>query len=68
MISLIWNIQGAGLRETIRSLKEMIRIDKPQILGLLEPKISGSNADVVCNKLGFTDWIRVEALGFSGGI
>lgn len=68
MIILIWNCQGAASREVGRTLKEMIWIHKPQVLGLLEPKISGYKADEVCKKLVFEDWIRVEALGFSGGI
>lgn len=68
MISLIWNIQGAGSKDKVRTIKEMVRLHKPHILGLLEPKISGSKANEVCKQLGFEDWVRVEALGFSGGI
>lgn len=68
MICLTWNCQGIASRETIRYLKEVVRIQKPHILGILEPKISGCKADEVCNRLGFDDWVRVEAVGFSGGI
>lgn len=25
-------------------------------------------ADKICNRMGFSDWVRVESLGFSGGI
>lgn len=55
-------------REVLRFLKDMIKIHKPDILGLLETRVSGTKADDICNKLGFDDWVRVEALGFSGGI
>ena len=48
--------------------KDIIRIHKPTILGLLETRVSGEKADTVCRKLGFDYWVRVEALGFSGGI
>lgn len=68
MICLIWNCQGAASREVLHTLKDMIKVHRPAILGILEPKISGVKADDVCNKLGFDDWVRVEALGFSGGI
>lgn len=68
MIFLTWNCQGVAAKETQRTFKEVIRTHKPQLVGLLEPKISGFNADKVCNSLGFDDWVRVEALGFSGGV
>lgn len=35
---------------------------------MLKPRISGSSADKVCRSFGFDNWIRVEAIGFSGGI
>ena len=40
----------------------------PTLLGLLETKCSGERADVVCHRLGFDSWVRVEALGYSEGI
>ena len=49
-------------------MKDLLKQHKPDILGLLEPKVSRSQADDVCQKLGFKEWIRVEAVGFSGGI
>lgn len=30
--------------------------------------MSGDNANRVCKSLGFSNWVRVEAVGFSGGI
>ncbi|XP_019163578.1 PREDICTED: uncharacterized protein LOC109159922 [Ipomoea nil] len=41
---------------------------KPCVISLFEPKVSGSHANDICSKIGFSDWIRVEAVGFSGGI
>lgn len=46
----------------------MINLHKPDILSLIEPRVSGSHADEICLKIGFANWIRVEAVGFSGGI
>ncbi|XP_021621482.1 uncharacterized protein LOC110621511 [Manihot esculenta] len=34
----------------------------------MEPRVSGTHADAICGRLGFDNWIRVESLGFSGGI
>lgn len=38
------------------------------ILIILEPRISGEDADEACLKLAKSDWVRYEAQGFSGGI
>ncbi|GKF32929.1 hypothetical protein Tco_0106129 [Tanacetum coccineum] len=39
-----------------------------EILIVVEPRVSGQKASKILKRLGFTNWIRVEALGFSGGI
>nr|GMD60351.1 uncharacterized protein LOC109181278 [Ipomoea batatas] len=39
---------------------------RPEILGIMEPKVSSAHANSICMKLGFSDWVRVEAVGFSG--
>lgn len=52
----------------MRVLKDMLCIQKPKLLGLLEPRVSGVHTDVICKKIGFDNWIRVEAVGFNGGI
>nr|GMC77844.1 uncharacterized protein LOC109150389 [Ipomoea batatas] len=58
---------GAGGRAFLRVLKNLIQVHKPDILSLVEPKVSGSHATSICKKLGYSDWVRVEAVGFSGG-
>ncbi|XP_038688766.1 uncharacterized protein LOC119987931 [Tripterygium wilfordii] len=68
MDCIIWNCQGAASKEFNRTLKDMLKFYKPGILGLLEPKVSGAQADSLCNQWGFENWVRVEAFGFSGGI
>ncbi|XP_019160774.1 PREDICTED: uncharacterized protein LOC109157330 [Ipomoea nil] len=68
MDCLLWNCQGASGKRSIRTLKNLLLDHKPCILGLFESKVSGVQANAICCKLGFSDWIRVEALGFSGGI
>ncbi|XP_038688673.1 uncharacterized protein LOC119987842 [Tripterygium wilfordii] len=68
MDCVIWNCQGAASREFNRALKDLLRLHRPGVLGLLEPKVSGSHADSLCKQWGFANWVRVEAFGFSGGI
>ncbi|XP_075508178.1 uncharacterized protein LOC142545090 [Primulina tabacum] len=65
---MVWNCQGAASKELNRVLKDLIKKFNPSVLGLLEPRVSGSHADDICNKMGYDNWLRVEAVGFSGAI
>jgi len=65
---LVWNLQRAGIRNFLCTLKEFIHIYDPKILVLLETKISGQTADALCNKINFDGIFRVEVDGFRGGI
>lgn len=64
---LCWNCRGAGNKDFLREILDLIRSYNPSIVVLLEPRISGSGANDVCKRLGKTHWIRSEADGFSGG-
>ena len=65
---MMWNTNGTASKVFSCTMKDLLRIHRPEILGLLEMKVSGFKADDICNKLGFDYWVRVEALGFNGGI
>lgn len=52
----------------LKEMKELLRLHKSSIVVLIEPKISGVEADVPCRKLGKTRWCRSEAVGFSNGV
>ncbi|KAL8129365.1 hypothetical protein V2J09_018520 [Rumex salicifolius] len=63
-ISIItWNAQEAGSMEFMITLKEIIRINNPTILVLVETRMSGDQVDKVCNRVGFDGIMRVEAIG-----
>lgn len=68
MIFITWNCQGAASREFLRAARLLIKTHNPSLLALFETKMSGRSADDVCRKLNYNSWIRVEAIGFSGGI
>lgn len=68
MIVQCRNCQGAASKGLMRSLKEFIRIHKPDVIGLLEPKVSGIHTDNICKHVGFEEWARVESVRYSGGI
>lgn len=63
-----WNCQGIGNKDSLRVLKDLLSQHRPNSLVLIETKISERRADVVCGKIGFDSWVRVEAYGFSKGI
>ncbi|XP_019151953.1 PREDICTED: uncharacterized protein LOC109148673 [Ipomoea nil] len=65
---LVWNCQGAASRKFRRILGNFTKVYKPEIVCLLETKVSGAQANDICCRLGFDEWLRVEAFGFSGGI
>lgn len=46
----------------------MICRHKPFLVGLFELKVSSSQADGICCRFGFEQWLRVEAVGFREGI
>ncbi|CAN1182866.1 hypothetical protein LINPERHAP2_LOCUS36213 [Linum perenne] len=69
MIKLIsWNCRGAGNDRFLSAFKSYILEFNPNVVILVEPKISGDNSVRVCRKLGFDAFLRVKVVGFSGGI
>lgn len=65
---IMWNCQGVESKSFLRAAKWIIASERPAIFDLFETKILGDKANEVCKKLGFHQWVRVEAIGFSGGI
>ncbi|XP_019199146.1 PREDICTED: uncharacterized protein LOC109192895 [Ipomoea nil] len=58
----LWNCQGASGKPFHRVLKNLLQVYKPNVMGIFEPKVSGHQANTICSKLGFSDWVRVEAV------
>lgn len=65
---LVQNTQGAKSRDFLRMVKDYVRMQRPQIIVLLETHVSGPRADDVCNNIGFRGQQRVEAWDYQGGI
>ncbi|XVF64686.1 hypothetical protein PTKIN_Ptkin09bG0187600 [Pterospermum kingtungense] len=61
-------VRGATSKHFLHALKDMVCKHKPFMVGLLEPRASGSHADDICKKIGFDNWLRVEAVSFSESI
>jgi len=62
------NVRGAASRRSLHNIKNLIRFHRLHILIILEPRISEDRADDVCRGIGFSNFFRVEASGFSVGI
>lgn len=58
---MIWNCRGTASKEFAREIKKLVKEHRPAMIVLLEPRISGDSADVVCKRLGMSNWIRSEA-------
>ncbi|KAL1536304.1 hypothetical protein AAHA92_28979 [Salvia divinorum] len=58
--------RGAKSALFIGALLTLIQLYKPHIIVLLEPRISGKNADNTIRKIGYPNSHRMEAMGFSG--
>ncbi|XP_021764430.1 uncharacterized protein LOC110729037 [Chenopodium quinoa] len=65
---MIWNVQGAGNSNFVSALKEAVRLNKPNVLTLVETHMGGEQASRIANILGYNGHERVDAMGFSGGI
>lgn len=51
---MIWNVQGAGSQFFFTIIKELIKINNPTVLVLVETHISGEIAQRVCDSIGFS--------------
>lgn len=63
-----WNCQGVANETTIAAINSLIDKNNLSMIVILEPKISGIDADRAIRKIGMKYSHRVEAVGFSGGI
>ncbi|CAN1191383.1 Putative ribonuclease H protein At1g65750 [Linum perenne] len=63
-----WNCRGASHANFFTAFKSYLSDFCPNVVILVEPRISGITAAGVCDKLGFDGCFREEAVGFAGGI
>lgn len=65
---MVWNVQGAGSKSFMVSLKEIIRTHNPVVLVLVETHMGGEQAVKIASMLRYSGHTRVDAQGFSGRI
>lgn len=65
---MIWNARGAGNAAFIRYVKNYIDCYHVNVLVILETKIGGRQDLRSISKIGWSGRVRVDPIGFSGGI
>ncbi|KAA3453657.1 reverse transcriptase [Gossypium australe] len=65
---LSWNVRGLGQPRTVRRLKNKLRRIQPQILFLMETKVTSKRMESIRRKCGFLNGIDVAATGTRGGL
>lgn len=63
---LLWNARGAGNKGFMNSVRDLIRHHKVDLLVILEPRISGSKADIVISHLGIVIMLKLMPRAFLG--
>lgn len=58
---MVWNVQGVGNK--LAGIREVVRINDPTVLVLVETHISGEQAQRICDRIGYTGQTRAEAQG-----
>lgn len=68
MNCVIWNCRGAGGKEFPALVRDTVRMYNLDFIAILEPRISGTTADRVIERIGLPNIVKVDAVGFSGGL
>ncbi|CAL9007242.1 unnamed protein product [Prunus brigantina] len=68
MSYLSWNCQGLGSDLTIRSLRGIIKSNRPAIVFLMETKTKHNRLKKCSQDLGFSESFGVDSLGQAGGL
>lgn len=68
MSLLSWNCRGLGNLQIVNALKKVIRIEKPNIVFLMEKKSDVDWMKIVRDRSGFKESYIVPSDGSSGGL
>lgn len=68
MSILCWNCRGLGHPKAVPSLKDLIRVYKPDIFFLIETLSHSNKIRDVCYLLGYDAYFTVAREGRSGGL
>lgn len=63
-----WNCQGAGSPDTKRAIIRLLRDHMPNVLFLMETRVSSVQARQIIRMSHLTHLAAVESRGFAGGV
>lgn len=66
MKTLCWNVKGLGSLRGVQMLQDMLRQYNPQLVFLMETKVSGNKMEQIKRSCGFKNGIEVGAEGSRG--
>lgn len=67
-IIVSWNCRGIGSKLAVRHLLDLVKSVTPNILILIETRVSSSFIYSFVGRTAFTHFVAVEANDFAGGI
>lgn len=65
---LVWNVQGARSQAFLAALREILKVNNPTVVSLMETHMESDQANLIAFKFNFERHMPVDAQGFSGGI
>jgi hypothetical protein len=65
---LAWNCRGLARAPTIRTLRALIRIHRPEVIFLSETKIQPITFQLVLQRIGYPSCLNIPPIGLSGGL
>jgi exonuclease III len=65
---LAWNCQRLACAPTIRTIRALVRIYRPDVLFLSETKVMVSQFWNSLFRMGFSSWLQIPPIGFKGGL
>lgn len=64
----LWNCRGASASHTVNYLVDPLKLHKPTMVAILEPKVHSDKARRIIERSHLMDMVVVEAVGFARGI
>ncbi|KAF7844493.1 reverse transcriptase [Senna tora] len=65
---IYWNVCGCGSFDFRRIFREVMLMNQLDLVFLTETRLSGERANQIIPTLGFDRYIKVDAMGFAGGM
>ena len=67
---VVWNVRGFGERLKRAAVRDLIRKERPCVVGVIESQLERVNHGQMCGCWGHTrfEWAALPSIGRSGGV